>query len=204
MKGESDYSRDLTEIRSMMERSSRFLSLSGLAGVMAGIYALAGAYIAYNSFGFKPHTIAGDTVETWNFNRVALLAIAVLLFALGTAILLSWKKANKRGERLWNATSRRVLVTMTVPLVTGGLFILILIWQGLVGLVAPCTLLFYGVALHSASKFTYEEMKFLGLINIALGLIGACFIEYAVVCWAFGFGVLHIVYGIYLHYKYER
>ena len=54
MKEEQNYIQDIAEMRSMMERSSKFLSLSGLAGIMAGIYALSGAYIAYKVFYFNP------------------------------------------------------------------------------------------------------------------------------------------------------
>ena len=208
MKEEQDYIQDIAEMRSMMERSSKFLSLSGLAGVMAGIYALSGAYIAYKVFDFNPDTIAGAPLAPAslfsNLPQVAFLAIGVLVLAIGTAIFLSYKKANKRLEKFWDPTARRLLINMGVPLVAGGLLVLILIAKGLIGLVAPFTLLFYGLALYSAGKFTYEEVKSLGLINIALGLIGSWFVEYGLLCWAAGFGVVHIIYGIYMHYRYER
>jgi hypothetical protein len=208
MKQEKDYSRDLAEIRSMMERSSKFLSLSGWAGIMAGIYALAGAYIAYAVLGFNPGRttdpyLPGDGLSARLLN-VILLAIFILAMAVGTAIYLSSKKAEKRGEKLWNATARRVVINMAVPLIVGGLLILIMISKGLIGFVAPFTLLFYGLALYNASKFTYGEMRSLGLIEIGLGLIGSYFVGYGLILWAIGFGVVHILYGIYMHYKYEQ
>jgi hypothetical protein len=97
-----------------------------------------------------------------------------------------------------------LLVNMAVPLIAGGLLILILISKGLIGLVAPFTLLFYGLALYNGSKFTYEEVRILGVIQIILGLISAIYIEYGLLIWAVGFGIVHIIYGIYIHYKYER
>lgn len=208
MKEGRDYIQDIAEIRSMMERSSKFLSLSGWAGIMAGIYALSGAYIAYKVFHFNPDEIAyasGEpAIPPSGLLQVILLAILVLLLALGTAVFLSHKKANKRGEKIWNATSRRLLVNMAVPLVAGGIFILIVISKGFIGLIAPLTLLFYGLALYNASKFTYGELKFLGMIQIALGLIGSWFIGYGLLLWAIGFGLVHIVYGIHIHFRYER
>ncbi|HZG26561.1 MAG TPA: hypothetical protein VEZ17_18365 [Chitinophagaceae bacterium] len=207
MKEEQDYIRDIAEMRSMMERSSKFLSLSGLAGIMAGIYALVGAYIARNIFYFNP----GDTSYTNTSGdlssgllRVILLAIIILALAIGTAIFLSSKKANKRGEKLWNPTAKRLLINMAVPLIAGGLLILILISRGLFVFIAPFTLLFYGLALYNASKFTYEIVRSVGLIEIGLGLVGAYFVEYGLFFWALGFGVVHIIYGIYMHYRYER
>lgn len=208
MKEGRDYIHDIAEIRSMMERSSKFLSLSGWAGVMAGVYALSGAYIAYKFFSFKPEGLAYGSSESAGtaaaLPGVILLGVVVLVLAIGTAIFLSHKKANKRGEKIWNATSRRLLAHMAVPLVAGGILILILIAKGLVGLVAPLTLLFYGLALYNASKFTYGELKFLGMIQIALGLIASWFIGYGLLMWAIGFGVVHIVYGIHIHFRYER
>ena len=202
---EQDYIRDIAEIRSMMERSSKFLSLSGWAGILAGIYALSGAYIAYAFFQFNPDEITYSNVELpVNLLKVVLLAIIILILTIGTAVFLSRQKANKRGENLWNPTAKRLLISMAVPLVTGGLLILILISQGLIGLIAPFTLLFYGLALYNASRYTYPDLKTLGLIEISLGIIGSYYVEYGLAFWAIGFGLMHIIYGIYLHYKYER
>jgi hypothetical protein len=208
MKGEQDYIRDITEMRSMMERSSKFLSLSGLAGIMAGIYALAGAYIAYKMLDFNPDEIIYSTSDAGSISssllKVIVLGSIILTLAIGTAIFLSYRKAVKRHEKFWNPTARRLLVNMAVPLIAGGLLILILISKGLIGFIAPFTLLFYGLALYNASKFTYEEVKSLGLIQIGLGLISSYFVGYGLIFWALGFGVFHIIYGIYMHYRYER
>lgn len=208
MKEEQDYIRDIAEIRSMMERSSKFLSLSGWAGIMAGIYALSGAYIAYKIFDFNPDEIFYSTIKSGSLFvsllNIIFLTLIILILALSTAIFLSYKKANKRGEKLWNPTARRLLIHMAVPLIVGGLLILILISKGLIGLLAPFTLIFYGLALYNASKFTYEEVKTLGLIQVGLGLISSYFVGYGLLIWALGFGVVHIIYGIYMHYRYER
>jgi len=207
MKENQDYIRDIAEIRTMMERSSKFLSLSGWAGVMAGIYALAGAYIAHQVFNFNPGETGYGTASGSLFPEMAkviFLAISILVLAITTAIFLSYKKADKRGEKLWNATARQLLTSMAVPLVTGGLLILVLISNGIISLIAPFTLIFYGLALYNASKFTYEEVKFLGLIEIGLGLIGSYHTGYGLLFWALGFGVFHIIYGIYIHFRHER
>lgn len=207
MKKEKDYIGDIAEIRSMMERSSKFLSLSGWAGVMAGVYALAAAYLSYAVLDFNPGEIAPSTSgPATGFPippQLVSLALGTLLLAIGTAVFLSQRKSSKRGEKLWNATSRRMVATMAIPLVSGGLLILILLTNGLVGLAAPFSLIFYGLALFAAGSFTYGAVKFLGLMEVVLGLIGTCFIGYGLLCWAIGFGVLHIVYGIYIHYRYE-
>lgn len=208
MKKEKDYMGDIAEIRSMMERTSKFLSLSGWAGVMAGIYALAAAYVTYAVLDFNPSEItppAGAAATALPITPQLLsLALGTLFLAIGTAVFFSQRKSNKRGEKLWNATSRRLVVHMAIPLVTGGLVILALLVHGMVGLIAPFSLIFYGLALYSVGSFTYDAVKLLGIMEVALGLIGTCFINYGLLCWAIGFGLLHIVYGIYIHYRYEK
>lgn len=208
MESEQKYIRDLSEIRSIMERSTKFLSLSGLSGVMAGIYALAGAYIAYELFYTDADSVLYNTTDrpeiSGNVLNLVLLAMIVLALAIGTAIFLSYRKSRKRGEKVWNSAARRLLLNMAIPLVAGGIFILILISKGLLGLIAPVTLIFYGMALINAGKFTYEEVKSLGIIEIVLGLIASYYVGYGLLLWAVGFGLMHIVYGIYMHLKYEK
>lgn len=208
MKKERDYIQDIADIRSMMERSSKFLSLSGWAGILAGMYALTGAYVAYKVLDFNPDQIfespAVSSSLTTGLGMVIGLALFILVLAIGTAIVLSSKKAQKRNEKVWNAISRQLLASMAVPLMAGGILILILLSKGLVGLIAPLTLLFYGLALYNASKYTYDEVRSLGMIQIGLGLMGSLFISYGLFLWAVGFGLVHIAYGIYMHINYER
>lgn len=204
MKEEQDYIRDIAEIRSMMERSSKFASLSGLSGILAGIYALAGAFIVYHYYSFNPDSVDYTNYTAGSLINVIAIALIILILALGSAVFLSYKKGHKRGEKIWNTTSRRLIVNMAVPLSAGGILILIFLAKGLVGLIIPSTLLFYGLAIYNASRFTFGEMKFMGLLQIGLGLISAYSIEFSLFIWAFGFGVVHIAYGSYMHFKYER
>lgn len=208
MKTEQEYIRDITEIRSMMERSTKFLTLTGWSGIMAGVYALAGAYIAYKLLYFNRDEVIYNTLDRQEISgdvlNLFLLALVILVLAIGTAIFLPYRKSKESGERLWNSAVRRLVINMAIPLATGGIFILILFFKGLLGLIAPLTLIFYGLALLNASKFTYEEVKYLGIIEIVLGLIASYFIGYGLLFWAIGFGIMHIIYGIYMHLRYEK
>lgn len=209
MKGKKDYTQDLAEIRSMMERSSRFLSLSGRAGIMAGLYALAGAGIAYAVFHFNPDRVmaygdasSGSPVPLGS--EIIFLAIIVFGLALVTALYFSGRQAAARGEKLWNSASRQLLADVAVPFLTSVGVMLLLIHHNLVGLLAPFSLILYGLALYSAGKYTFREVRVLGLVQIGLGLFSAYFVALGLLCWALGFGVAHLVYGIYMHYRYER
>lgn len=198
---EQDYIQDIAEIRSMMERSSKFLSLSGWAGIMAGIYALTGVWFASYVLGFNPTELFYTSPNLMN---VMMLAFLILILALVTAIFFSWRKSQQKGENVWNATSRRLLTDMATPLITGGILILFLISQGLIGLIAPLTLLFYGLALYNAGTYTIFEVRLMGIIQIVLGLMSSWFIEFGLIFWAVGFGVVHMIYGVYMRFRYER
>jgi len=201
MKEHQDYIKDIAEIRSMMERSSKFLSLSGWAGILAGAYALAGAWISYSVYEFNPNE---PFYSHGQLHQVILLAIGVFVLALITAIYFSKRNANSKGETIWNSTSQRLIANMAVPVLTGGILILILISKGLMGLTIPSMLIFYGLSLFVAGNFTIKEVKLLGIIEIILGLASVFFIEYGLFFWVIGFGVFHIIYGTYMHFRYER
>lgn len=208
MKEQQDYTRDLEAIRSMMERSTKFPSLSGWTGIMAGLYALIGAHLVYNVFEFRPDSLLYSSADLGSasavLQNVIITAAAVLLLAAVTAVVLTNKKASKEGEKVWNAASRRLLVNLAVPFSAGALFIAVLLFHGMIGPVIPLSLLFYGIALYGAGKFTEDEVRVLGLIQIGLGLLSAVFTQYSVIIWAVGFGAVHMVYGTFMHFKYKR
>jgi len=209
------YLEDIASIKSMMTKSSRFLSLSGLSGILAGIYALIGAGVAYNiltteqltSDGARYSTIAG-LINAYlvhpSGTKLVIVGLIVLLAAVLTGVLLTVRKAKKHNEKIWDPSSRRLLINFAIPLATGGAFCVVLLQYGLIGLVAPCTLIFYGLALINASKFTLGDIKYLGLANVIIGLISTQYIGYGIYFWALGFGVLHIFYGALMYFKYDR
>jgi hypothetical protein len=77
-----------------------------------------------------------------------------------------------------------------------------LLVNGYIGFVTPLTLIFYGLALVNASKYTLSEVRSLGIIEIVIGLFAMHFIGYGLLLWAVGFGVMHIIYGIIMHIRY--
>jgi hypothetical protein len=196
----------ITDIRSMMERSSRFISLSGLSGIFAGIFALCGAYMAYT----KLNSLNGiyKLLDRGAFIDVVIYllldASIVLLASLAVGIALTVRNSKKKGVKIWDTTSKRLLINLMIPLVTGGFFCLIFLYHGLVGFVAPATLIFYGLALINASKYTLNDIRYLGICEIVLGLTASVYIGYGLFFWAAGFGLLHIIYGSVMYFKYER
>ncbi|AWO01766.1 hypothetical protein DLD77_08685 [Chitinophaga alhagiae] len=193
----------LTDIKRIMERSTRFMSLSGLGGIGAGVSALVGAYFAWDLLsaageGYQPVS------ETALVSRLLLIAGAVLLAALGAGFYFTWRKARRQGLPVWDAAARKVFINLAIPLVTGGLFILGLLKHGYLALVAPSCLVFYGLALVNAGKYTVTDIRYLGYAEIALGIIALFNLYHGLFFWALGFGVLHILYGAIMWWKYER
>jgi hypothetical protein len=201
------YLKDLSDIKYMMNRSSRFISLSGLAGVFAGCYAIIGAVIAQVLLYEQNITI--DALGIASINGELLLqlfyvSIAVLVLAIGTAVFLTSRKAKKTNEKTWDSTSKRLLINFFAPLIAGGLFCLVLLQYNLIGLIAPSMLIFYGLALIHASKYTFGDLRSLGYSNLVMGLMATQFISYGLYFWAVGFGLFHIIYGIWMYSKYDR
>jgi len=206
MKPIQEYEQDIASIRSMMERSAKFISLSGLSGVLSGVYALVGATAAYFTVHYpvSPLRYRIESVQTPEVMfRLILIAGLVLVASISTGVWLSARKAKKYGVKLWTPTSRTLLLNMLVPLTAGGVFILIMLFTGHFGLAAPACLLFYGLALIQASANTYQEIRYLGFCEIVLGLVSALMPGYGLIFWAAGFGVLHMVYGAIMHNKYD-
>jgi len=202
---------DIRAIREIMERSSRFLSLSGLSGIFAGICAMAGAAIAWFFIMDSGHVLydecigkgTGSSLSGIKFYLV-LDAFLVLVLALFGAVYFSLRKSRKAGERLWTSSTRRLLIHLMIPLVSGGIFILILAFQNIPELIASAMLIFYGLSLVNAGKFTFGEIHYLGLTEIILGILAGVFTKYGLFLWTTGFGLMHIIYGTVMYYRYER
>ena len=197
---------DLMHIRSMMERSSRFISLSGLSGVFAGLSALIGGIYIY----FRLKNLGVDYLTAENRskkNKIVIeffiVALLVMIFAISFGIYFTIRKSKKNNLPIWTSSTKNLLINLAIPLVVGGVFCLSLLIHHLFAYIAPCTLLFYGLALVNAEKYTFSDIKYLGYLQIILGLIASFYLGKGLLFWIIGFGVLHILYGIILFKKYK-
>lgn len=201
-----NYQEDLSHIRSMMERSSKFISLSGLSGVFAGLTAIIGAVYVYFLFG--KNGINYFDGERNIFSRALIThlfctALVILVIAVSFGYYFTAKKSKKIGAKIWDITTKRLLVHFAIPLLAGGIFCIALQYHDLFVFIAPVTLIFYGLALVNASKFTHSDVQYLGYLEILLGLVSLFFLGWGLLFWVLGFGALHIVYGLIMHKKYN-
>lgn len=199
---------NLSEIRSLMERSSSFISLSGLSGICAGIIGLLAAYLlneklgSYIKFSYDVVLTAEKRNELIIFSAVLSIVVLIITFAL--TIFFTSRKAKKKGFPAWDSSAKRMIVNLFIPLVSGGLFCLLLVYHHFDYLVLPSMLLFYGLALINAGKYTLNEIRWLGISEILAGLAALLLLDYAVLFWAIGFGLMNIIYGTLMYFRHER
>ncbi len=202
---------DLQTIRNIMERSSKFLSLSGLSGVFAGSCALIGAAAAWlfildsGQVKYDEYMRAlgpASTSTVWVY--LAIDALLVLGFAALGALYFSIRKARRANQKFWTNITKRLLFHLLIPLATGGIFSLILVYHNHSDLVASAMLIFYGVSLVNAGKFTFSEIHYLGLTEILLGILAGVFLNFGLLFWAIGFGLMHVIYGSVMYFRYEH
>ena len=196
----------------MMERSSRFISLSGWSGVSAGICALIGAWFANNALSAF---LGGDVEQFYTktpiiisriqvFRELVIIAICTFVAAFISAFFFTWLRSRKQKTPLWDRTVQRLMWNTILPLGVGGIVVWRCLELGYFEMIAPGCLIFYGLALVNASKYTLGEIRYLGYGQLILGLINLYSLGLGLYLWAIGFGVLHIVYGFVMWWKYER
>ena len=200
----------------MMDRSSRFISLSGLSGIAAGLCGLAGAWAIQRWFSALPLEVQNSFFNAGNSNQPGaslsgaatsqLLQISLVTFiaAVIVAFLFTWLRSKKNNTPLWGGATRRLLWATLIPIVAGAIFLYKTMQGGAYFLLAPGCLVFYGLSLLQGGRYTVSEVKYLGITMMGCGIICLFFPEKGVALWAFGFGVLHIVYGALMWWRYER
>ena len=185
------------EIKELMEKSSKFISVSGLAAILAGIYALAGAYIA-------TQVITPDTYLIVALELMAIIALSVLIAAAITAGILSYCKPKKPGQKIFSRLTYRALWNFSLPMLAGGIVCISILMHEYYDILASIMLLFYGLALVNVSKFTYSSVAWLGYAFICLGAADCFWTGHSLLFWTIGFGGFHILYGILFYLHYER
>ena len=190
----------LQDIRNIMERSSKFVGLSGWSGTAAGASALAGAWAARKTI--VAHDIAAGDIDLGR--KLIIIGILTFVAAFVSAFLFTLIRSKKNNIPIFGNTARNFLFNIMVPMSAGGILILKMTLTGHIGLIAPATLIVYGISLFCAGRITLIEIRYLGYAEIVSGIVSLWNIGCGLYFWAFGFGILHIVFGFVIWFKYER
>jgi len=194
----NQYSDDLAHIRSMMERSSRFLSLSGWAGIIPGLLALAG--LATAGWFIDLAILTGDYTTGINKHsplvmQLGTIAVVVLALSIFTSWFMCMRKARLDKQSTWTPAIRNMLLHFAIPLLAGAVIVGWIYQKEQWELLSPVLLSFYGLALVLVSQFTLRSVFWMGIFEIALS-IPAGITGWDLPVLAIGFGFTHIVYGI--------
>lgn len=205
MEKQKELLEEISGIKNLMERSSTFTSISGLAGIGAGIIGLAAFIISLIKISEYPDLYQITVAQKKELVMFLLIVASLTLIVAGAVVtFFTYRKAKLKGLNIKDVSGKKLFLNLMIPLITGGIFSIILLTQGVYDLIIPLTLIFYGLALVNAGKYTFEEMSWLGIFEIIIGLIAAAFVPYSLWLWGIGFGVLNIIYGAIMYYKYER
>jgi len=192
---------DLRAIHNLMERSSIFVNLSGIGAIIVGLCALAGSWFAHRilwQYSLAPYTLTEL--------KLSLLTLAAIVFfsALGIYVLFVWLRSRQLKAKFWNATARKISINFGVPFLSGSLVVFHLLTNDYISMVAPVSIIVYGIAVFCASHNSFVESRLLAVLEIALGVVALWFPGQGLWFWMVGFGLLHILYGIVFWFNHER
>lgn len=202
----------LNEIKDLMAKSSKFGSVSGgsvlIIGLLASIVA-AGAWLLllpHIGAAWLPERYSGMLINSPQRTLIA-SAVAVGLLAVSMAVVSfgTYRKIVRRqGRFVFDQTVRRPLAHFCVPMAAGGALCLALLLQGHYGLTSSMMLVFYGLSLLNSSHYTLKPIAWLGYAELALGIADCYIVTHAILFWWLGFGLMHILLGVYILIKGNR
>ncbi len=203
-----DPKQELNEIRRIMERSTSFISLSGLSGISAGIVGILTYFFVYSRTNYLFEENPNFATTTEGLSYLLKLLIPTACASLATAFLFvlyfSARNAKANNQPLWNKSSKQLVANLFIPLIAGGAFCISLLVHSYLDMLAPTMVVFYGLALLNASKYTLEEIRWLGITEICIGLIACFYTELGPWAWLFGFGILNCICGVVMYFKHEQ
>jgi len=194
----------LNEIKSMMERSSKFTNISGWTWIWVGFVGLISASIAYFIIleeEFRLYTLLPNAQRDIN---LVILLISTLIVACAGGFYFMINKTNKDGAKFINPTTKRILARFILVLLIGATICAALYMHLSFVYIAPTTLLFYGLALLNVEKDTILEIKYLAYSEIILGLLAFFLIYKGLLFWTIGFGLIHLIFGVWMVLKYDN
>ena len=206
MNAKNESLQELQHIKKMMERSTKFSSLSGLSGVAAGTCALVGVWFAVRSIADwkSSHVNNPEAPMEELATQLLLIAVATFIAAVISAFIFIYLRCKKLDIPVLGMSARRVIINIAIPLFMGSLFVFRLATTGAYNLIPPACLIFYGLGLVNASKYTLNVVRYLGFTQLIIGVINLLVLGYGLIFWGVGFGLIHIIYGVIIWWKYEK
>lgn len=196
----------LNHIREMMSKSGKFRSLSGYAVICAGILTIVFSVAFCTLYDINPYNLNYDNLRLLpeeHYSTALLFAMLLLGMSVVAGLIFTKISANKRSEKLSGPGGRNFIYNITIPMGFALIFCFLLFGTH-PDLVLPVSLILYGLTLFNAGKFTHGALRYLGISQMFLSLICLGLMQYHILIWTFGFGIVHIAFGLYMIIKPER
>jgi hypothetical protein len=183
---------NLRLIRETMDRSTKHSSLSGFAGLLVGVWAIAGVLVTRFCI-FGNDSLVLRPGHVW---PLAAVWMAVLFVSILTDFLMNKRAAAAVGKHVFSSLGAR-LAQAAAPAFTAGLALTgYLLANGMVAHIWGYWMLFYGLSICSVGLFSVKPVSFLGWAFVLAGAI-TLFLSPIAGLWmmAVTFGGFHICYG---------
>lgn len=210
---EQEIKETLTDIREMMERSQKVMFLNGTSGIIVAVWALLGAIFTSEFLYGSLWPIWGSTVfplreMTFDiFSFTAFFLAVTFIASCITVWIMSKHRAKRKGiEFKLDPGAKQLFRTFFTVMIIGGLFCLSCFANGHWELIFGYMLTFYGLALVVISPMAFRKSitQYFGYLQIAVGMAALEFPQYGMMFWTIGFCVLHLIWGIWFHFVFER
>ena len=193
----------IRQIQRTMELATRWTHLPGPAAVVGGLLALAGCGVSYGMIGSL------DFADMLDISLGTQVAFCVIWFAIGAVGLIvetvfrAW--AAKREGRSTTILSARVAAFSMTPSVIVAMVLTVKFLIPVdprpdeIRYIVPVWMMLYGTGVYTAGLFSRRPPRVLGLTFLTLGAVALfAFPSYGLVSAALSFGLLHIVFGLYI------
>lgn len=198
-----NYLEDISQIKNLMAESSKFLVFTtGLSGFFSGLFAILGMIYIYVLADGDVNDIEQLTVNYRS--TVAVVLIIILALSTLVTVIFTRRNAKSQGQNPWNPIAKKMVFNFYTVGVLGAVYLLILFFQEKYDTIVELMLVFYGMALLNGSKYTFDQVKLLAYIQIALGLACSFFDSYDFWFWVAGFGLVNLIYGGIMYFGYGK
>ena len=176
---------NLRFIRETMERAGSFTAVPGWGGIAMGISAIIAA------------VLAGKEQDPALWLRVWIIELIVAMLLASATMTL---KARRARTSLFMGPARRFAMAFAPPVMVGGVLTWALAWREQFELLPAVWLLLYGAGIIAGGMYSVRVVPIMGGLFFMLGLL-ALFLPGNLLL-ALGFGVLHIVFGSIIAWRY--
>lgn len=193
----------MQEIQRIMERATLFTLLPSVSAIAGGVLVLGGCAVSYAMF----RSLDFADIVHLSFGSQA--AFCVMWFLVGVvAVVLEVVLTARTARRQQLVPADRPMRVAAFSLTPSVVVAMVLTFKFLIPLepkpeeiqyIVPVWMMLYGTGVYTAGLFSIRPPRILGLTFLAMGVVALLvFPGYGVVSAALSFGLLHIVFGIYI------